>query len=59
MSKIFDMEGGDFLMKMSDNMMTDSEGHLMQSFGNSMDMDARELHMTMGGSNNLFDEDDN
>lgn len=60
MSSIFDMEDGDFLMKMSDNMMMDSEGHLMQSFGNgmAMDMDMGELHMTVGGFNNLFDEDD-
>lgn len=54
------MEDGDFLMKMSDNMMMDSEGHLMQSFGSgmAMDMDTGELHMTMGGSGSLFDEDD-
>ena len=39
MSSIFDMEDGDLLMKMSDNMMMDSEGHLMQSFGNNMAMD--------------------
>ncbi len=60
MSRIFDMEDGDFLMKMSDNMMMDSEGHLMQSFGNSMamDMDTGELHMTMCGSDNLFDGDE-
>lgn len=60
MSSIFDMEDGDFLMKMSDNMMMDSEGHLMQSLGGgmAMDMDAGELHMTMRGSGSLFDEDD-
>lgn len=60
MSSIFDMEDGDFLMKMSDNMMMDSEGHLMQSFGSgmAMDMDTGELHMTMRGSGSLFDEDD-
>lgn len=60
MSSIFDMEDGDFPMKMSDNMMMDSEGHLMQSFGSGMalDMNTGELHMTMGGSDNLFDEGD-
>lgn len=60
MSSIFDMEDGDFLMKMSDNMMMDSEGHLMQSLGGgmAMDMDTGELHMTMRGSGSLFDEDD-
>ncbi len=60
MSSIFDMEDGDFLMKMSDNMMMDSEGHLMQSFGNSMamDMETGEMHMTMGGSGSRFGEDD-
>ena len=60
MSRIFDIEDGDFLMKMSDNIMIDSEGHLMQSFRNSMAMDMHtvELHMTIGGSDNLFDEDD-
>ena len=60
MSNIFDMEDGDFLMKMSDNMMMDSEGHLMQSFGSgmAMDMDTGEFHITMDGSDKLFDEAD-
>lgn len=60
MGGIFDAEDGDFLIKMSDNMMMDSEGHLMQSFGSgmAMDMDTGELHMTMGDSSSLFDEDD-
>lgn len=60
MGDIFDVEDGDFLIKMSDNMMMDSEGHLMQSFGSgmAMDMDTGELHMTMGDSSSLFDEDD-
>lgn len=60
MGGIFDAEDGDFLVKMSDNMMMDSEGHLMQSFGcgMAMDMDTGELHMTMGDSVSLFDEDD-
>ena len=40
--------------------MMDSEGHLMQSCGSgmAMDMDTGELHMTMGDSGSLFDEDD-
>lgn len=39
MSRIFVMEDGDTLMKISHSMMMDSERHLMQSFGNSMAMD--------------------
>ena len=59
MGGIFDVEDGDFLIKMSDNMMMDSEGHLMQSYGNNMamDMETGELHMTMGGFSYPFEED--
>lgn len=36
MCGVFDMEEGEFLMKMSDGVLMDSEGNLMQLVGDSM-----------------------
>ena len=51
MCGVFDMEDGDFLMKVSGDMLMDSEGNLMQVVGDNMalDLDSGELHL-MGGS---------
>lgn len=60
MCGVFDLEDGDFLMKMSDDMLMDSEGNLMQRMGDNMalDLDSGELHLTSGSIRNQSEEDD-
>lgn len=60
MCGVFDMEDGDFLMNMSDNMLMDSEGNQMQVVGDNMalDLDSGELHLTSGSIRDQSEEDD-
>lgn len=60
MCGVFDMEDGDFLVKMSNDMLMDSEGNLMQIVGDNMtlDLDSGELHFTSGSTRDQFEEDD-
>ena len=43
---VWDMEDGDFCQKISDNMLLDSAGNLMQVMSDNMamDLDSGELH---------------
>ncbi len=60
MCGVFDLEDGDFLMKMSDDMLMDSEGNLMQRVGDNMalDLDSGELHLTSGSSPDLLENEE-
>lgn len=53
----FDVDDGDIVQSISDNMAIDSDGNLLVKMGNNMamDMDSGELHIVSGWSN---DEDD-
>lgn len=59
MCGLFDMEDGDFLVKMSDDMLMDSEGNLMRRVEDNMalDLDSGELHLTSGGIWDQFEDD--
>lgn len=55
MSLIFDYDGGDMAMRLSDDLAMDSDGDLMMRIGDNMamDMDSGELHLTSS-----WDDDD-
>ena len=59
MGSIFDIDDGDFLFRMSDCMLMDSDGHMMSvmSDNTAMDMETGDIHFISGGSS-LFDDDD-
>ena len=52
----FDIDDGDMIFGISDNMGMDSDGNMMMRVGDNMamDMDSGELHMVTG-----WDDDDN
>ena len=52
----FDVDDGDMIFGISDDMGMDFDGHMMMRMGNNraMDMDSGELHMVTG-----WDDDDN
>ena len=61
MKPVFDYSNGDYCYKISDNMLMDSDGNLMQNMGGGMAMDKKsgELHiMDNSNSSSVFDEDD-
>ena len=51
----FDIDDGDYIFGISDNMGMDSDGHMMMRMGDNMamDMDSGELHFVSG-----WDDDD-
>ena len=61
MKPVFDFSDGDYCYEISDNMLMDSDGNLMQNMGGgiAMDMNSGELHI-MDGSTSYgnHDEDD-
>ena len=61
MKSVFDYSDGDYCYEISDNMLMDSDGNLMQDLGGgmAMDMNFGELHiMDNSNSSSVFDEDD-
>lgn len=60
MCGVFDMEDGDFLMKVSGDMLMDSEGNLMQVVGDNMalDLDSGKLHLMSRSIRDQSEEDD-
>ena len=55
----FDITDGDFIFG-DDNLGFDSEGHMMMGMGKDMmmDMETGDIHFTIGGHSDPFDEDD-
>ena len=53
----FDLDDGDYIFGISDNMGMDSDGNMMMRMGDNMamDMDSGEMHMVSGWD----DDDDN
>lgn len=61
MKPVFDFSDGDYCYEISDNMLMDSDGNLMQNMGGgmAMDMNSSELHIMDGSSSySNHDEDD-
>lgn len=57
MCNIFDIDDGDLLFEMSDDLAMDSDGNMMMRMGDNMamDMDTGDLHFVSGWEE---DEDD-
>ncbi len=57
---VWDMEDGDFCQKISDNMLLDSAGNLMQVMSDNMamDLESGELHFISGLSSESFGDDE-
>ena len=55
----FDITDGDFIFG-DDNLGFDSDGHMMMGMGKDMmmDMETGDIHFTIGGHSDQFDEDD-